>query len=65
MYVTVETIEAGQRKCIAVPQSWVENNILKYPSGKKILIARKKSDSIPKKSWLQIPCKILTKNIGY
>lgn len=64
MYVTVETIEEGQRKCIAVPQTWVNNNILKYPGGKKILNARKKSDSTPKQSWLQIPCKILTKNIG-
>lgn len=63
MFVTIETIENGERKCMAVPQSWVNNGVLMYPrKTEELFIARRKLIP-PKKSWMQMPCKILRENI--
>lgn len=64
MFMTVETLEEGQRYCIAVPKTWVNGNILKYPPGNKLLTTRKNPNSKPEASWLEMTCKPISANIS-
>lgn len=64
MFVTVETIENGCRVITAVPASWVCNELLRYPQSKSELMAARKKCSVPQQGWLEMPCKVVFKNIG-
>lgn len=64
MYCTVETIENGSRHCMAVPKTWVINNILYYPKTMSEIISARKIESKPEANWNLMECKILSDNIG-
>lgn len=64
MYCTVETIEDGIRQCMAVPKTWVINNVLYYPKTKSELISARKIRSKPEANWNLMECKVLSNNIG-
>lgn len=67
MYLVVETVENGKKFSSAVPNKWVVNNILYWPNllkGAELINAKKmKYDKGP--DWLELPCRILYRNIGW
>lgn len=63
MWIVVETIEQGDKKCMAVPESWIADGILSYPKMTSLNKYRKK-ESKPKDDWNKMECKMISEKFG-